>query len=264
MKKNLRKLTILVFAGMITSTQCSNPEVKEESKKDPTQDSIISIDDIKPKVNLPERLSNDNIEAYLIKYGRENPETRVKIETEYGDIVLKLFEDTPLHRANFIQLIKKGIYKKTQFSRVVKGFVIQGGSSDETLAMDKKFYLGEYTLPHEMSLKHIHTHGALAMSRAYNGNPEKRSDAFDFYIVVGEKQTDVALYQLGKERDFRYTPEQIKRYKTQGGTPHLDMEHTVFGQVVSGMSAVMKINRLPVDASDWPEESVVIDLKVVE
>jgi len=256
--------SVLLFLGTITSS-CENQPAKESKADNKAAiDPIISIDDIKPKTNIPKRLTDKNIVGYLKEYGIENPETIVIITTEFGDIKLKLYKDTPLHRTNFIQLIKKGIYENTQFSRVVKGFVIQGGSSNETLAANKKFYLGDYMLPSEMSLNHIHKRGALAMSRPYNGNPDKKSDAFDFYIVVGSKQNEPTMYREQQEKNITYTPEQMQIYKSMGGTPHLDLEHTVFGEVITGMNVVDKINKVEVDGSDWPKEDVVINLKVIK
>jgi len=258
-----KSITSILLLFLLFS--CENAPVKENNKtnKKPN-DSIISIDDIKPKTNIAKRLTDKNIVGFLEKYGEEKPETFVLIKTTFGDIKLKLYKDTPLHRANFIMLIKKGIYENTQFSRVVKDFVIQGGSSNETLAANKKFYLGDYMIPSEMSLKHIHKRGALAMSRPYNGNPDKKSDAFDFYIVLGSKQNDPTLYKIQEEKKIKYSANQLKIYKTKGGTPHLDLEHTVFGEVISGMKVVERINHLPVDASDWPEDDVVINLEVID
>jgi len=260
----MHKWVYLVFLfAFITS--CDDPSDKGlPTSKGKIADTIISIDDIQPKTNFPKRLTDKNIVSYLEKYGRENPETIVLVTTSFGNIKLKLYKDTPLHRANFLQLIKKGIYENTQFSRVAKGFVIQGGSSNETLAANKKFYLGDYMVPSEMSLKHIHKRGALAMSRPYNGNPEKKSDAFDFYIVIGAKQNDLTLYRLEKEKNITYTAEQMRIYKKRGGAPHLDLEHTVFGEVISGMDVVDKINKVAVDNSEWPKEDVVINLKVIK
>lgn len=258
------------FTGILLNTiaiilfSCAPETTPEEVENNAKKDSIISFDDIQPKKNLPMRLSDKNCVEYLQQYGKDNKETNLKIITEFGEIKIQLYDDTPLHRANFIQMIKKGIYEDTQFSRVVKGFVIQGGSSNETYAADKKFYLGEYMLPDEMSLNHIHKKGALAMSRTYNGNPDKKSDAFDFYIVLGEKMTDRSLYQIQKEKGIQYSEEQLHLYKTIGGTPHLDMEHTVFGEVIAGMDVVEKINNVEVDAFDWPKENVVINFEILE
>lgn len=258
-----KSVFIFLFLIAIISSCNNQPEKDLYADENTVNDTIISIDDIKPQTNIAKRLNDKNIVEYLEKYGAENPETIVLISTEFGDIKLKLYKDTPLHRANFIQLINRGIYQDTQFSRVIKKFVIQGGSSNQTLAANKKFYLGDYMLPSEMSLKHIHKRGALAMSRPYNGNPEKKSDAFDFYIVVGDKQNEPTLYREQKEKNINYTSQQLGIYKTLGGTPHLDLEHTVFGEVISGMNVVDKINKVAVDASDWPKEDVVINLKVI-
>lgn len=255
-------IPFLIIVAAIHSCDSSS-EMDSNTAVKPPADTIISMDDIKPNMNVTKRLTDKNIVEYLENYSVDNPETIVLINTEYGDIKVRLYEDTPLHRANFIQLIKRGIYEDTQFSRVIKKFVIQGGSSNQTLAANKKFYLGNYMLPSEMSLNHIHKRGALAMSRPYNGNPEKKSDAFDFYIVVGDKQNEPTLNREQKEKNIKYTSKQLKIYKTLGGTPHLDMEHTVFGEVISGMNIVDKINKVPVDASDWPKDDVVINLKVV-
>lgn len=257
--------SILFFVFLISGFQfsCDSTESSSKVGDEIKTDSIISFDDIKPIENLPTRLNDDNCVEFLTQYGEENKETKIKIITSYGDIILKLYKDTPLHRANFIQMIKKGIYDNTQFSRVVKGFVIQGGSSTEALAADKKFYLGRYVFPAELSEKYIHKHGALAMSREYNNNPNKLSDAFIFYIVLGEKMTDRSLYQIQKEKGIKYSAEQLHLYKTIGGTPHLDMEHTVFGEVISGIGIVEKINNVAVDRHDWPKEDVIINFEVL-
>ena len=259
-----RSISQLSFVFLITLFSCESSNPTSIEPKEAKEDTVLSFEDIKPKEDLPEPINDANCVERLTQYGLENQESKIKITTSFGNITLRLYKDTPIHRANFIQVINKGIYKDTQFSRVVKGFVIQGGSSMEKEAANKKYYLGQYRLPSEITMKHVHKYGALAMSREYDDNPEKLSDSFIFYIVVGEKMGDRSLHQIQLEKEFKYSEEQLHLYKTKGGTPHLDMEHTVFGEVISGMSVVEKINNVEVDPYDWPKKNIVINFEVLD
>ena len=254
MKQLFALLILLIMLG------CS---AEEAPKTKVLNSDSLKVDTAAP-VKVDTRIYDRNVVEKLTDFGAENPETKVKLSTIYGDIYLRLYENTPLHRANFVQLIKKGIYDKTMFARVVKGFIIQGGSSSEDYAMTRKFYHGDYTIPSEMNKGHIHKYGALAMSRSYNGNPEKRSDAFDFYIVIGEKMYPRTLHSIQEEKGIKYSQEELNIYKTKGGTPHLDLEHTVFGEVYKGMDVVLKINSVEVDNLEWPKKDIFITFEIVE
>jgi peptidyl-prolyl cis-trans isomerase B (cyclophilin B) len=211
------------------------------------------------KLKLPP-LNNQNVREELLKFGRENPETVVLISTSMGEIKVKLFEDTPLHRANFIRLVKMGFYDKTVFHRVLKNATIQGGNSREA-----KMPIGDYTIPTEINARHVHTRGALAMAR-YDDvvNPTRASSADNFYIVQGYRTDAEELHELESLRQFTYSPGQIKTYSTIGGMPSLDMKYTVFGEVIEGMDVVDKIARVPVDTNDWPDQEIYITMEVVE
>lgn len=189
----------------------------------------------------------------------QEKETLVLIKTTKGDITVKLYNDTPLHRDNFIKLVKEGWYENSPFHRVIKDFMIQGGQNqDGTLDPG-------YKVPAEIRANHIHKKGALAAARqADYVNPEKASSGSQFYIVQGQVLSDahVQMYQqrLGKT----FTQEQIEAYTTVGGTPHLDGEYTVFGEVVDGMDVIDKIAGVKTGYQDVPVEPVTMTMEILK
>ena len=255
------------------------------------------------------------------KDGNMEKETVLKIETSMGDIKVKLYNETPKHRDNFIKLAKDGTYNGTLFHRVIKDFMVQAGDPESKNAPKGKM-LGSgdvgYTVPAEFVYpKYFHKKGALSAARQGDEvNPKKESSGCQFYIVTGKVFNDSTLLNMeqqknqnkvteafnalaqkhmkeiykmrkandqdglyalqdtlfiqaeaeaAKQPDFHFTPEQIKAYTTVGGTPHLDGEYTVFGDVVEGMDIVDKIQQVKTDRSDRPEEDVkIINVSVIE
>jgi len=214
-----------------------------------------------PKPAVPV-LTTANCAQVLVAYGKENQERHVRIETRLGSIEVELFEDVPVHRANFLYKVKTGYFNATEWVRLVPEFIVQGGNSEEPLPQQLRAVLGKHTLPAEFRAHHVHHRGALAMSRSYENNPDKRSASYDFYIVVGRKITPRELYQREQE-GLNYTDEQKRIYKEEGGAPHLDGEHTVFGRVVSGMEVVEALSKEPTDNVDWPLERVGITMRAL-
>jgi peptidyl-prolyl cis-trans isomerase B (cyclophilin B) len=210
-----------------------------------------------------EALTDENAEAKLLAYGKENPENRAIMVTPMGTLKIKLYEDTPLHRANFVRLAKAGYFENTLFYRVIKDFVVQGGDSDELEQMSKKRKLGKYKVPAEFIKTHIHKKGALAAARHYEDNPLKKSTPYDFYFVHGTTYTPEALKGLAKELNKPFDSNQQQWYTTVGGTPNLDGEHTVFGEVIEGLDVIDRIAALEVGPGDWPLEKVTISVKVL-
>ncbi|MEJ8801382.1 peptidylprolyl isomerase [Pontibacter sp. H249] len=205
-----------------------------------------------------EQLTSENVVDALTVYGQQNQDSIAVISTRHGDIKVKLYEDTPLHRANFVRLAKAGFYDQGEFYRVVKGFAIQGGDSD-----NRTMKFGKYRLPQEFNTKYIHKRGALAMARyGDERNPDKESSSHNFYIVLGEKRNADELAAYEQQHNTKYTPEQVETYRTIGGEPGLDTEYTVFGEVIEGMDVAEKIAEEPVDAQNWPRQVVKHTVKV--
>ena len=204
----------------------------------------------------------------LLAFACKKSENIVVMETTKGVIELKLYDATPLHRDNFVKLVKEGAYDSLLFHRVIQDFMIQGGDPDSKNAAPGA-PLGEgdrpYTVPAEFRLDQgiFHRRGVLASAREGDDiNPEQRSSAMQFYIVWGKIFDDEGIENVQKRLDDRtggkvkLTPEMCEVYKTVGGTPHLDGQYTVFGEVISGLEVVDSIQRVPTDALDRPVEDV--------
>lgn len=213
-----------------------------------------------------------SLAALLLVSCSTRKEYLVKMYTTEGDIELKLYDETPAHRDNFVKLVKKHQYDSLLFHRVIKDFMIQGGDPDSKRAARGKF-LGDGDLGYKVKAElmpelYFHKRGALAAAREGDDvNPKKESSASQFYIVWGtlftKEQLERFRVQYGKKRgkEIRFTPEQVEAYTTVGGTPHLDGEYTVFGEVVKGLDVVDRIQKKRCDKYDRPLQNVRI-LKV--
>lgn len=191
---------------------------------------------------------------------------RVKITTDSGVIVVKLSDSTPLHRDNFVKLVKEGFYDSLLFHRVIPAFMIQGG---DPLSKNAPFgaMLGNgggnmERIPAEFRTSLIHKKGALAAAR--DGNPAMASSACQFYIVEGKVATDAELNMMEGRQGRKYTEAQRTLYKTIGGTPFLDMQYTVFGEVISGMDVIGKIANVPRDNANRPFGDVRMKMELVK
>lgn len=190
----------------------------------------------------------------------------VKIVTEQGECIIKLYNETPLHRDNFLKLTEKGTYNGTLFHRVIKDFMIQGGDPDSKTAV-KGALLGEgtvgYTVPAEFRDSLFHKKGVLAAAR--DDNPEKASSGSQFYLVQGKKFTDEQLDAVEKNRlKFKIPEWQRVVYKTLGGTPHLDRNYTVYGEVVKGIELIDKIASATTDGNNRPTSDVKMTITVLK
>ena len=194
----------------------------------PAMLALVALSCSPKKVNV----DSTNVREVLTQYGRENPETQLVIRTKLGDMRIALYQDTPLHRANFVRLIKQGYFDQAEFYRVVSGFAIQGGDQ-----RNKENFL----IPAEFTPGHFHKKGALAMARFDEGNPAKASTPTEFYIVHGERYTEENLREDEAEYGIAASPEQRKAYTTLGGNMELDGKYTVFGEVTQGLDVIDRI-----------------------
>ena len=201
---------------------------------------------------------------------------KILLETTMGNITLALYDQTPKHRDNFAELVKKGFYDGLLFHRVIEEFMVQGGDPDSRdAAPGQRLGAGalDYTVEAEFRFPELmHKRGALAAARQGDAvNPQRRSSSCQFYIVWGTDYEPEEIDQMAMQLE-RYTRGQVvltdevkKIYTTVGGTPHLDGQYTVFGEVVEGLDIIEQMQEVRTDRSDRPYEDIrIVKATVVE
>ena len=215
-------------------TGCKNLVENTNEKLKIIEDEDINIKDEKilPEQNIEEefKLTDENVINFLFEYEKNNKENKVRIYTNFGNIDILLFSNTPYHRSNFIYLTKRNYFDGTQFYRVVNNFVIQAGNSDNRKISSKRQRIGKYVLPNDFNKGHTHNRGMVSMPSSSIDNPYKMASPYEFFIV-----------------------------QKKDGAHHLDGNYTIFGTVINGMEVVDIIANLPTDERDWPLNNVYIN-----
>ncbi len=193
-------------------------------------------------------IDKDKVRDVLTQFGKENPAKRILIETKIGNIEVRLYDETPLHRANFVRNIQKGYYTDRGFYRIVKGVCIQGGSQRDPQ---------DFTIPAEFNPKLINKRGAIAMARYTENNPGKESSATEFFIISKGRY-------YNEEELAKYPADLKKIYLEQGGEMLFDQEYTVFGEVTKGMDIVDKIAKDQVIDKENPVHLIKFSIKVLD
>lgn len=199
--------------------------------------------------------------AFASTLTAQDGETMVLIDTDMGKIRVKLYNETPLHRDNFIRHVNEGTYTGLLFHRIIRQFMIQGGDINSKDAPIEA-HLGDgdpgYTVPAEFVYpQYFHKKGALCAARTGDeDNPEKASSGTQFYIVTGKHFTEMELSKMEKNENRTFTEEQKQAYMLEGGAPHLDGNYTVFGEVISGMKVVEKMQFVPTNQEDRPLKNI--------
>jgi len=225
----IKKLLFLTIIPLFFICGCKD---EKDTKQTSTPEKTVLKDTlvVNKKQKEPFELTEENAIDFFFDYQKDLKENKIKITTNHGDFVIELFDNVPYHKANFIYLTRKGYFNNTQFHRVVKNFIIQGGNSDDEKTAAKRGKIGRYLLPPDTGKGYKHHRGTVSMPSSENDNPHKLASPYEFFIVV-----------------------------TDPGSYHLDKAYTAFGKVISGMNVVDKINQQPVGKGDWPQNNVNIE-----
>ena len=231
----LRQLALTTSILFLLFVSCGESPKKE---KDKVEENIANMDTV-PKIEVdstaieeeeePFKLTEENAIDFFFDYSKTLKKDKVKITTTMGSFTVQLYDDVPYHKANFIYLARQHYFDSTQFHRVVKDFIIQGGNSDDRRTARKRGKIGRYLLPPDAKKGHKHHRGTISMPSSERDNPHKLASPYEFFIVV-----------------------------TDPGSYHLDGSYTPFGRVIEGMDVVDAINKVPVGDGDWPWQNIYI------
>ena len=226
-------IIFLILSVTLTCCQSKRSEKKEKIKIN-VEKKIIKKNKIlseNPKVIL----NNKNVINFFYEFNKQNNYNKVKISTSFGEIIIRLFDETPYHKSNFIYLSKLGYFNNTFFHRIVPNFIIQGGNSDNRETSIKRRLIGKYLLPVDAKNYIKHERGIVSMPSSDINNPYKLASPYEFFIV-----------------------------NAKSGAYHLDGNYTPFGKVISGMNVVDTINSQPIDKREAPLNNIKIEIEVIE
>lgn len=237
MFKSTLSISILLYP-MFLFISCKN-EAKQEKTivKQTIEKPVKKVKYIPPEKRryIFDTITTENSVQFFTKYGKEHPQTKIKIETRLGDIFVRLYKDTPLHRASFLYLIDKGYYDTTSFYRVVPDFIVQGGNSDNLVTPAYQEQLNDYRIPSEFRKNRKHKRGCIAAARDWENNPTKETTPFEFYFIQAKKNQS-----------------------------HLDYQHTVFGEITKGLDVIDKITKVTIDKYEWPENDIPMKITILD
>ena len=231
----MQKFIFFVFVSLSIASICCESKKNEKKKriKVRAEKNIIKKRENKILIEKPEIILNDkNVISFFYEFNKQNKYNKVKILTSFGEIIIRLFDETPYHKSNFIYLSKLGYFNNTFFHRVVPGFIIQGGNSDNKETSTKRRMIGKYLLPVDAKSSLKHERGIVSMPSSDIDNPYKLASPYEFFIV-----------------------------QSKSGAYHLDGKYTPFGKVIKGMDIVDKINSQPIDKRESPINN--IKMKVI-
>ncbi|WP_274474330.1 peptidylprolyl isomerase [Mangrovimonas aestuarii] len=227
---------ILLLCLLLLVSNCEDSQSKKKKSTSEPQTSvkkeprIIKKDTVDTSEKEFIKLTDKNVMDFFMDYDKRNKENKVRLYTDYGNIDILLFDETKFHRSNFIFLTKQHYFDNTQFHRVVKNFIIQGGNTDDPEVAKRRSDIGRYLLPNDTKKGFKHDRGVISMPSSDIDNPHKLASPYEFFIVT-----------------------------QKGGAHHLDGNYTIFGKVISGMDVVDSICNQPTDGREWPLENIFIN-----
>ncbi len=236
------KNMLLLCLSILIIISCEDTKKRTtETKNIPVEKKLDTIIKLTKKETTPPKpkvkLTDENVVSFLTEYGKNNPENKVRVTTPYGSIDIELFKDTPIHRANFIYLVKQQYFNNTFLHRVVPDFIIQAGSSDLRSTFKKRADIGSnYRLPYEKGSGRIHSYGTVSGAKEYRKNPDNKTSPFEFFIYLGPNTSN----------------------------KHLNGNYTIFGKVINGMDVVKELSELPSDPQDWPLNNIYITAEIIK
>lgn len=229
----IQKIVSLAILPLFLFFACGEAPKKKsdtETNDSATKDSIVEKEADTKKEEEEFVLTEENAIDFFFDYQKDLKVDKVKMTTKFGSFTVQLYDNVPYHKANFIYLTRKGYFDNTQFHRVVKNFIIQGGSSDDAETAEKRRSIGRYLLPPDTRKGYKHHRGTISMPSSEIDNPHMLASPYEFFIVV-----------------------------TKPGSYHLDGDFTPFGKVIEGMDVVDQINQVKVGDGDWPHQNIYIE-----